>query len=94
MGRLVTNQQKCHFSAVSALFLFAVWFCIYTHAQLRILKFQDSVYQKAEVCAKTINKSRILKHSVVLLRRQVSDQRVTFLLTTSRLVGYSYNTKL
>ena len=40
MGRLVTNQQKCHFSAVFASFLLAVWFCIHTHAQLRILKFQ------------------------------------------------------
>ena len=26
-----------------ASFLLAVWFCIYTHAQLRILKFQNSV---------------------------------------------------
>ena len=49
-GRLVTNQQKCHFqafSSVPASFLLAVWFCIYTHAQLRIPKFQDSVYQKS-----------------------------------------------
>ena len=31
----------------AASFLLAVWFCIYTHVQqLRILKFQDSVYQK------------------------------------------------
>ena len=27
MGRLVTNQLKCHFSAVFALFLLALWFC-------------------------------------------------------------------
>ena len=54
-----------------ASFLLAVWFCIYTHAQLRILKFQDYVYQKAEVCARTINECRKSKRSVVLLRRQV-----------------------
>ena len=36
---------------VFASYLLVVWFCIYTHAQLRILKFQDSAYQKAEVCA-------------------------------------------
>ena len=39
-------------------FLLAVWFCIYTHAQLRILNFQDPVYQNAEVCAQTINEWR------------------------------------
>ena len=54
-------------------FIFA-WrlFCffIHTHAQLRILNFQDSVYQKAEVCTQTINEWRKLKRSVVLLRRQ------------------------
>ena len=46
MGRLVTNQQKYNFSLFSATFLLAVWFCIYMHVQLRILKFQDFVYQK------------------------------------------------
>ena len=50
-GSLVTNQQKYPFSAVFASFLLAVWFCIYTHAQLRIV----NVYQKAEVCAQIIN---------------------------------------
>ena len=54
-----------------ASFLFAVWFCIYTHAQLRILKFQDSMYQKAEVYAHTINELRKSKRSVCLLRRQI-----------------------
>ena len=54
MGRLVTNQQKLF--SISSSFLLAVWFCIYTHPQLRILKFQDSVYQKTEVCAQTINR--------------------------------------
>ena len=54
-----------------ASFLLAVWFCIYTHAQLRILKFQDSVYQKAEVCAHTINEKRKSKRCAILLRRQV-----------------------
>ena len=29
---------------VFASFLLAVWFCIYTHAQFEIVKFQDSVY--------------------------------------------------
>ena len=53
-----------------AYFLLAVWFCIYTHAQLRILKFQDFVYQKAEVFSQTINEWRKSKRSVVLLRRQ------------------------
>ena len=48
-------NKKCHFSAVFALFLHAVWLCIYTHAQLKILKFQDSVCQKAEVCTQAIN---------------------------------------
>ena len=70
MGRLVTNQQKCHFPPVFASFLLVVWFCIYTHAQLRILKFQDFVYQKAELCVQTINEWRISKRSVFLLRRQ------------------------
>ena len=58
------------FFSVSASILLTVWFYIYTHAQFRILKFQDSVYQKAEVCAQTINEWRISKRSVVLLRRQ------------------------
>ena len=49
--------------------LIVVWFCIYTHEQLRILKFQDSVYQKVEVRAQTINGWRKSKRSV-LLRRQ------------------------
>ena len=61
-------------------FLLAVWFCIYTHAhyyyythaQLRILKFQDSLYQIAEVCAQNINEWSKSKRSVVLLRRQDS----------------------
>ena len=46
---------KMSFFCCFASFLLAVWFCIYTHAQLRVLKFQDSVYQKAEFCAQTIN---------------------------------------
>ena len=37
------NQRKCNFSAVLASFLLAVWFCIYTQAQLRILKSKRSV---------------------------------------------------
>ena len=53
-GSLVTNQQNVIF-LLSRFILLAVWFCVYTHAQLRILKFQDSMYQKAEVCAQTIN---------------------------------------
>ena len=52
-------------------FLLAIWFCIYTHAQLKILKFQDSVYQKAEVGEPTLNERRKSKHSVVLLGRQL-----------------------
>ena len=39
IGELMTNQWKCHFSPVFTSFLLAVWFCTYTHAQLRILKF-------------------------------------------------------
>ena len=53
-------------------FIFAchLIFSTYTDAQLRILKFQDSVYQKAEVCAQTISEWRKSKRSVFLLRRQ------------------------
>ena len=64
----MTNQQKCHFSTVSLQFW--LLFCIYTHEQLRILKFQDFVYQKVEVRAQTINGWRKSKRSVVLLCRQ------------------------
>ena len=45
------------FYSVFASFLLAVWFCIYTHAQLRILKFQDSVFQKSELCVHHIARS-------------------------------------
>ena len=34
-------STKMSFFCCLASFLLAVWFCIYTHAQLRILKFQD-----------------------------------------------------
>ena len=64
----MTNQQKCHFSAVFASFLIAVWFCIYSHAQLSILKFQESVYQKAEVCAQTKNEWRKSKRTQTIFR--------------------------
>ena len=60
--------------SVSVSFLFPVWFCIYT--QFRILEFQDCVYQKEEVCAKTINEWRASERSVILLRRQ-GDYRMT-----------------
>ena len=43
----MTSQQKCHFFMPLPSFLFLVWFCIYTHVQLRILKFQDCVYQES-----------------------------------------------
>ena len=42
MGRLVTNQQKCHFSA-SASFLLAV--LVYTHAKLSCIKKQRFVHR-------------------------------------------------
>ena len=58
--------------------LLAVWFCMYKYAQLRILKFKDSVYQKAEVCAQTINEWRTSKRSVVLLRKQLWFSMFTF----------------
>ena len=67
---MMTNQQR-HFSPVFALFLLAIWFCNYTHAQLWILKFQDSFIsslfwnQIREVCAQTINVWRKSKRSVV-----------------------------
>ena len=52
--KLVTNSTKMSFFFVSDSFLLAIWFCIYTHAQLRILKFQDSVYQKCCSVLQTI----------------------------------------
>ena len=52
------------------LYLIFSWFCVYTHAHLWILKFQDSLNQKVEICAQTINDWRNSKRSVVLLRRQ------------------------
>ena len=67
------------FFSVSASFLLAVWFCIYTHAQLRILKFQDFVYQKVKICAQIIiNEWRISKRSVVQLRRQSYKLRYVY----------------
>ena len=72
--RVTWWQQKCHF------FIFACRLVLnlYTHAQLRILKFEDSVYQKTEVCAQTINEWRKSKRSVVLLRRQASPKNKYF----------------
>ena len=71
MGRLVTYQQKCHFSLSPLHFCLLFGFVFIHNAQLRILKFPDSVYQKAEVCAQTINELRISRRSYVLLRRQI-----------------------
>ena len=60
------------FCCLASYLCLPVWFCIYTHAQLRILKFQDSVSS----CVKGqrfahINEWRKSKRSVVLLRRQL-----------------------
>ena len=55
-------------------FIFACRLVLYLYAcEMRILKFQDSLYQKAEVCAQTINEWRKSKRSVVLLRRQTES---------------------
>ena len=43
-SRLVATKFSYFF--VSASFLLGVWICIYVHAQLRILKFRDSVCTK------------------------------------------------
>ena len=40
IGRLVTSQQKCHFYSLFASFLLVIWFCIYTHAQLKSWNFK------------------------------------------------------
>ena len=64
IGRLATYQQKCNF-ILSLLLNFTCHFtCIYTHAQLRILKFQDSISKIRAV--RTLNERRILKRCVVL----------------------------
>ena len=43
-----TKADQPTISFLSSLpFLLDVWFCIYTHAQLKILIFQDSVYLKS-----------------------------------------------
>ena len=62
--RLVTISQKCHFYLCSL--HFSLPFGLVFYAQLRILKFQDSVYQKADLWTQTINEWRKWKHSVVL----------------------------
>ena len=58
-------------------FIFACRLVLYLYAKFRILKFQDSVYQKAEVCSQTINEWRTWKRSVVLLSRQQWDLFIT-----------------
>ena len=67
---LVTNQQKCHFSAVSLHFCLPFGFVF-----MRIRNWESwnsrILYQKAVVCAQTINKWRKSKRCVVLLGRQM-----------------------
>ena len=46
--------------------LLDVWFCNYTHAQLRILKFQDSVLLKSEKCVQGKTKRYRENRNVVL----------------------------
>ena len=80
MDRLVTNQQKMSFFSVSASFLLVAWFCFYTHAQLRILKFQDSVYiKKAKIetcCCSVTQKNSWFQYGIKRKHKNVKTESV------------------
>ena len=63
---LVTNLQKCHFLIVSLHICLPFGLIFICNRSWKSWEYQDSVYQKAEVCAQTINEWRNLKRSGVL----------------------------
>ena len=85
-GRLVTIQQKCHLFVFFASFFLAVYFCIYTHTQLRILKFQDSVYLNWEQCLQTINKKKMKQMFTVTQTRVLNNYKTVLFSLTSRII--------